>query len=266
MLDRFNRKINYLRISVTDRCNLRCKYCMPEEGVKLFSHEEIIKYEEIIEFVKVAVGFGIDKVRITGGEPLIRKNISGLINSLSKISGINDLSITTNGILLSEQAQQLADSGLQRINISLDTTDSAKYKELTRGGDIKKVFEGIEAVKKTKLNPIKINCVIEKSVDELDAQLVKKYCKENNLEVRYIHRMNLFSGNYSVVEGGIGGSCVDCNRLRLSSNAILYPCLFNDLSFDIRKLGYENALKQAIEAKPECGTSSEKNKFYFLGG
>ena len=266
MLDKFHRNINYLRISITDRCNLRCKYCMPEEGVKLFNHEEIIKYEEIIEFVKVGVSLGIDKVRLTGGEPLVRKNVASLIKSLSEIKEIKDLSITTNGILLSENAQLLAESGLQRINISLDTTDPIKFNEITRGGDIKKVFEGIDEVKKTKINPIKINCVIENSTNELDALLVKKYCEENNLELRYIRKMNIFNGEFWIVDGGTGGSCAECNRLRLSSNAMLYPCLFSDLSFDIRKLGYENAIKQAIELKPECGKSSEKNKFYFLGG
>ena len=266
MYDKFNRRINYLRISITDRCNLRCKYCMPEEGIKLLKHEDILSFEEMISFVKVVVTKGIDKVRITGGEPLIRKGVTHLIKQLSEIKGIKDISLTTNGILLEEFAKPLADTGLQRVNISLDTIDSKKFTELTRGGDITKVFKGIDAAKQAGLTPIKINCVVNESSTEPDAVSVNEFCKTHNLEVRFIHRMILETGTFATVEGGTGGNCSICNKIRLSSDGLIRPCLFNDISFNIRELGNERAIEMALAAKPECGTFSFKNKFNSIGG
>lgn len=266
MFDSFDRKINYLRISVTDKCNLRCVYCMPADGVKAMDHKEILSLEEIYEFTKTAVNIGINKVRITGGEPLVRKNIVHLISLLSSIEGIRDLSMTTNATLLENMAKPLAEAGLQRINISLDTVSPDKYKEITRGGDIRNVVKGIIAAQFSGLTPIKINCVIDKSRDEPDAIGVSDFCKSTGLEVRFIRRMDLESGDFSVVEGGSGGNCGICNRLRLSANGLLRPCLFSDIAFNIRELGYEQALKQAINEKPECGTFSITNKFNSIGG
>ena len=266
MLDRFNRKINYLRISVTDRCNLRCKYCMPESGIKLLKHEDILRFDEIVNIVKVAVDSGINKVRITGGEPLVRKDIVKLISMIREIDGIKDLSMTTNGIFLDQFAEDLKKAGLQRINVSLDTIDQESYKLLTRGGNVNKVFKGIEAAKNAGLKPIKVNCVVWNSSQEKDAKAVAKYCKENDLQIRYIHQMNLSTGEFSVVEGGDGGNCVKCNRLRLTANGKLKPCLFDDLEYDVRKLGIEKALKLAVENKPESGTYNQSNKFFNIGG
>ena len=266
MQDRFNRNINYLRISVTDRCNLRCVYCMPAEGIQLLKHENILRFEEIIEFAKIAVTKGIDKIRITGGEPLVRKGIVNFIKELSKIDGIKDLSLTTNGVLLEENAQALKEAGLHRINISLDTVNPEKYKELTRGGDIKQVLKGIVAAQKAGLIPIKINCVVNESANEPDAMGVKDFCEQMGFEVRFIHRMELPTGKFSVVEGGTGGNCKICNKLRLSSDGNIRPCLFNDLSFNIRELGSEKALQMSLDAKPESGTISKQNKFYEIGG
>ena len=266
MYDHFNRKINYLRISLTDRCNLRCIYCMPVEGIKLLDHSKILRFEEIIEFTKIAVSKGIDKVRITGGEPLVRKGVVDFTKEISQIKGITDISMTTNGILLEEFAQPLKEAGLQRINISLDTIDENKFKEITRGGDINKVFRGIEAAIKYELFPIKINCVINESSDEPDAIGVKEYCKKNNIEVRFIHLMNIAKGNFSIVEGGTGGNCAMCNKLRLSSDGKLRPCLFNDISINIREQGFDKAIDMAIDLKPKCGTASNKNKFNEIGG
>jgi GTP 3',8-cyclase len=266
MFDSYNRNINYLRISVTDKCNLRCVYCMPAEGVKSMDHKEILSLEEIFEFTKTAVKFGIDKVRITGGEPLVRKNIVHLVSMLSSLKEIKDLSMTTNAILLEQMAKPLADAGLQRINISLDTVDADKYSEITRGGDIKQVVRGIVAAQFAGLSPIKINCVIDNSPEEPDAIGVREFCKDVGVEVRFIHRMDLESGDFSIVEGGTGGNCRICNRLRLSANGLLRPCLFSDISYNIRELGYEEALKQAVSEKPECGTFSITNKFNSIGG
>ena len=266
MYDRFNRKINYLRLSVTDRCNLRCRYCMPEHGIKMLQHKDILTFEEIYDFVRIGVDMGIDKVRVTGGDPLVRKNIEELIYMLAKIDRIKDLAMTTNGILLGKYAKILADAGLHRINISLDTIDPDKYSYITRGGDIRKVLKGIEAAQKAGLLPVKINCVVEKSSKEPDAQAVKEFCQKNGLEVRFIHLMDLNNGVFSVVEGGEGGNCKLCQRLRLTANGKIKPCLFNELEYDVRTLGAENAIRLAVENKPECGTMNKLNLFHNVGG
>ena len=266
MLDRFNRTINYLRISVTDRCNLRCRYCMPEEGIMLLRHEDILSFDEIAGFVEVAVKHGVNKVRITGGEPLVRRDIVTLVRMISGIDGIDDLSMTTNGVLLKDFAADLKAAGLHRVNISLDTTDPEKFAYITRGGNVNDVFSGIAAAKKAGLVPVKINCVIIKSKDEEDARQITEFCLLNKLEIRYIHQMDLVNGHFSTVEGGTGGNCSLCNRLRLTATGKLRPCLFNDLEFDIRKMGYENAIIKAVEFKPECGSSNVTGKFYNIGG
>ncbi len=266
MYDRYNRNIHYLRISVTDRCNLRCKYCMSEKGIELLRHEDILSFEEIASFTKIAVENGINKVRITGGEPLVRKNVVKLVELLSNIGGIKDLSLTTNGILLEEFANPLKNAGLQRVNISLDTMNPDRYKEITRGGDFSRVMQGIAAAEMAGLFPIKINCVVNKSSDEPDALEVKAFCERRNCNVRFIHLMNLETGEYAPVEGGTGGNCGICNKLRLSSDGNLRPCLFDDLSFNVRKFGAEKAIRMAVEAKPECGTKSVQNKFNVIGG
>lgn len=266
MYDGFNRKINYLRISVTDRCNLRCVYCMPEEGVVPLSHHDILSYEEILEVVRIAVSMGIDKIRITGGEPLVRKGVINLIREISKLEGIHDLSMTTNGILLEEFAEPLKEAGLQRVNVSLDSLDPMRYREMTRGGDLDRVLLGIKAALKAGLTPVKINCVIERSPDEPDAQSVMAYCQELGLQVRFIRRMNLAKGDFGVVTGGDGGRCSHCNRLRLTANGRIKPCLFSDLEVDVRALGPEEALKMAVLWKPASGTYSLSGKFYTTGG
>ena len=239
---------------------------MPEKGIKLLKRGDILSFEEIVSFTKIAVRNGIDKVRITGGEPLIRKNIVYFIRLLASIDGIKDLSLTTNGVLLKEFAKPLKDAGLQRVNISLDTIDPDRYEEITRGGDFHRVLQGIAAAEMAGLLPIKINCVVNKSSDEPDALGVKAFCESRKFNVRFIHQMNLETGEYAPVEGGTGGNCSLCNKLRLSSDGNLRPCLFNDLSFNVRELGSEKAFQMAIEAKPECGTKSVQNKFNVIGG
>lgn len=266
MYDSYNRNINYLRVSVTDRCNLRCTYCVPEEGIKLINHNDIISYEEILNVVKEAVGMGISKVRITGGEPLVRKNILFLVEEITKIEGIRDFSMTTNGILLKNYAKALYEAGMKRINVSLDTLNSEKYFTLTRGGNLNDVLEGIQMAKEAGFSPIKINCVVKNSSQEVDAKAVSEYCKKNDLEVRFIHEMDLKSGHFDLVEGGTGGDCSICNRLRLTATGKIKPCLFNDMEYDIKKLGIKEALKQAIENKPACGSTNFQNEFNNIGG
>lgn len=266
MYDRFNRHINYLRISVTDRCNLRCRYCMPEEGIKLLRHEDILSFDEIAGFTECAVRLGISKVRITGGEPLVREGIVDLVKMLAGVHGIEDLSMTTNGVLLKYFAEDLKQAGLHRINVSLDTTDPVKFKYITRGGDVREVIEGINTAVKTGLMPVKINCVIRESREEEDARLVTEFCARKNLEIRYIHQMDLVKGHFTAVEGGTGGNCSMCNRLRLTSDGILKPCLFSNMGLDIRGIRYEEAVLEAVKLKPECGMNNQTSKFYNIGG
>ena len=266
MFDSFNRHINYLRISVTDRCNLRCEYCMPSEGIVLMQHADILSFEEILEVVKIAVGLGINKVRITGGEPLVRKGVVSLVRMVSVVPGILDLSMTTNGQLLEEFSGPLKDAGLQRVNISLDTVDEKRYAAITRGGSLAKVMKGIEAALHAGLLPIKINCVIKKSPEEVDAVKVKVFCESNRLLIRYIREMDLENGEFYVVHGGSGGDCTRCNRLRLTANGMIKPCLFNDMEYSVRKLGAKEALELALENKPVCGTVNRNGEFYNIGG
>ena len=215
---------------------------------------------------KVAVANGVNKVRITGGEPLVRKGITALVRMISDIKGIEDLSMTTNGILLKQYANELKAAGLHRVNISLDTIDPGKFKAITRNGNINDVFEGINAAKSAGLFPVKINCVIKDSKEEEEAMGVTRFCIENDLEIRYIRQMDLVRGHFSMVEGGTGGDCSLCNRLRLTSNGKLKPCLFSNIEFDIRELGFEKAIKLAAELKPECGSKNETGAFYNIGG
>ncbi len=239
---------------------------MPAEGIKLLEHKDVLTFDEIVAVVKTSVEYGIDKIRLTGGEPLVRKGIVDLVAMIWNVLGVKDLSMTTNGILLEKYAQQLKDAGLQRVNISLDTIRPEKFKEITRVGDISQVFAGIEAAKKAGLSPIKINCVVWESSEEKDAQEVANFCRENDLQVRFIHQMNLKTGEFSVVEGGEGGNCKNCNRLRLTANGNIKPCLFNDLAYNVRELGVEEAFLLAIRNKPRVGTYNKSGDFYNIGG
>jgi cyclic pyranopterin phosphate synthase len=239
---------------------------MPEEGVKLLRHEDILSFDEIAEFTCVAVRHGITKVRITGGEPLVRKNIVALVGMIAGISGVSDLSMTTNGILLGEYAVALKQAGLQRVNISLDAIDPRRYNYITRIGNVKDVLEGIEVAINTGLLPVKINCVVRESRNEKDAMEVAEFCREKNLEIRYIRQMDLCKGFFSIVDGGTGGNCIICNRFRLTAQGKLKPCLFNPMEFDIREHGNEKALRLAAEYKPEAGVNNSTGNFYNIGG
>ena len=280
MTDCFGRTINYLRISVTDRCNLRCVYCMPTQGIRLIAHNDILTYDEITAFTTLAVSKGVHKVRITGGEPLVRKDLEQLIFMLSKIEGITDLSLTTNGQLLAQKASQLKSAGLQRVNISLDTLDPELYTQITRGGSLEQTLAGIRAAQQADLNPIKLNCVIginhEKVerrgvlytpiVEENQKDQIHQFAQKEGLEVRFIHRMSLTGGHFSVVEGASGGDCAHCNRLRLTANGMLKPCLFSDLAYNIREMGYAEALEAALQNKPLRGAFNLSGTFYGIGG
>jgi GTP 3',8-cyclase len=189
--DGFGRVHDNLRISVTDRCNIRCFYCMPETDVKFEPRENMLTFEEIERFVRVAARLGIRKLRLTGGEPLVRKNLATLIRKLSAIPGMEDLALTTNGVLLAAQAQELYDAGLRRINIHLDTLDRERFFRITRRDELDRVLEGIEACRRIGYRPIKINAVAVRDLVEPDIVPLARFGRANGIEIRYIEFMPL---------------------------------------------------------------------------
>ncbi|MGH4120160.1 GTP 3',8-cyclase MoaA [Clostridium sp.] len=194
MRDNYGRNINYLRISVTDRCNLRCIYCMPEQGVKSLSHDDILRFEDTLKIIKASASLGINKIRFTGGEPLIMKDIDKLIYETSKISGIDDISITTNGILLSDMAADLKKAGLNRVNISLDTLNTDKFKSVTRVGNLNKVMESIYKCLSLGLNPVKINTVLLRGINDIEFVDFLNLIREIPVEIRFIELMPIGEG------------------------------------------------------------------------
>lgn len=195
MQDKFSRHINYLRISVTDRCNLRCIYCMPAEGVQCLPHAEILTIEEILAVVRAGVQVGIDKVRLTGGEPLLRRGILDLVAGLRDIPGINDLAITTNGLLLEQLAGELKAAGLNRVNISLDTLKPHRFSQITRGGDLNQVRRGIQAALEAGLHPVKLNTVAMRDFNQDELVDLARLSMEYPLHVRFIELMPVGASN-----------------------------------------------------------------------
>jgi GTP 3',8-cyclase len=302
--DSYQRTIDYLRISITDRCNLRCVYCMPSEGLIPIEHKEILSYEEIVRVIRIAAGIGVRKVRITGGEPLVRKDVAYLIATIRNIEGIKDLSLTTNGILLSKYANKLVEAGLERINISLDSLRPDRYEEITRGGDLNLVLRGIEAAEKAGLRPIKINMVPIRGINSDEIEEFAKMTLKFPYQIRFIEFMpfgteGLWSTEKfisadeikSMVEGigpltpvklkragparyfrfesapGVVGFispishhfCGECNRLRLTADGKLRPCLFSETEIDLKPAlrggapddEIKRLFKLSIQVKPE---------------
>ena len=315
--DTFDRVIDYMRISITDRCNLRCLYCMPEKGLKLFEHREILTYEEIVRVVGIAASLGVRKIRLTGGEPLIRKNITFLIRSLRAIKGIDDISLTTNGILLEKYAEGLAASGLHRINVSLDTLKPERYREITRGGDISLVLKGIEAAEAAGLLPVKINMVPIRRLNDDEISDFARMTLKTPRHVRFIEFMPIGSRDFweddrylptyeirrtveqiyplmpvrarkngparyfrIVDAAGVIGFisalthhfCGDCNRLRLTADGRLRPCLFSETEIDLKPAlrkqpsdrEIERLLQLAIRVKPEGHNIDHRNDLFSL--
>ncbi len=309
-LDSLNRPIEYLRLSVTDRCNLRCLYCMPAEGVPWRPHEDILRYEEFEQVVRAAAELGIRKVRITGGEPLVRKGIVDFIRALKAIPGIEDLSLTTNAVLLAPMARELAAAGLDRVNISLDSLVPDRLAEMTRGAQLDRVLDGVAAARAAGLEPVKINVVVIRGHNEDEVVDFARKTVEEGWHVRYIEFMPVgrwqgdgngqwaqsfvsfeeirnqiesVLGQLEAVDGPTGAGparyyrvpgtrgsigfitavsnhfCAHCNRLRLSADGRLRPCLLSDQEIDLRSLlrsgvGEEELQRliiQAIQEKPQ---------------
>ncbi len=279
MKDTFGREIRYLRVSVTDRCNLRCRYCIPGVDFKPLRHEDILRYEEIVDIVKAAVEFGVHKIRLTGGEPLVRRGVLALVSMLARLNGVDDLAMTTNGTLLADKAAALKAAGLQRVNVSLDAIDPARYEHLTCGGKVADAIAGIDAAIAAGLTPVKINCVLTelpampdggaepRGLDsDADARAVAAFGAQRGCQVRFIREMNLAGGEFWTVNGGKGGHCPSCDRLRLTSDGFIRPCLFSNLKFDVRKLGPRQAIRLAIAAKPQAGQVCNDRAMNGIGG
>ncbi|MBC7223614.1 MAG: GTP 3',8-cyclase MoaA [Anaerolineae bacterium] len=304
--DGFCRAITYLRISVTDRCNLRCTYCMPLEGVAHIPHERILRYEEIARVAEAAADLGMSKVRITGGEPLVRADLPVLVRMLADLPGIEDLSMTTNGILLARYAKALREAGLHRVNVSLDTLDPAKYRRITRLGDLEEVLAGIQAAREAGLAPVKINAVILRGLNDDELLRFAERTLYDDWNVRFIEvmpfegdaldweRAYLPAGEMKAriedafgplqPEHGVHGNgparyyrlpgargtlgfispvsehfCARCNRMRLTADGYLRPCLLSDLEIDLRtplrqgatRAQLQELLLGAIRCKPK---------------
>ena len=304
MKDTFDRNITYLRVSITDRCNLRCRYCMPEEGVCKLQHQDILTFEEITEIVRASAELGIEKVRITGGEPLVRKGCVDLCRSISAIPGIREVTLTTNGVLLDKYAQDLKDAGVSRVNISLDTLDPEKYRKITGVGNLDSALRGIEAAKRAGLSPIKINTVLIGGFNDDEIPAFVNLTKNEPIELRFIELMpigntefgeNAYLPGDAVLQavpelqslpdsdgvarlyqlpGGKGKVglisplsrhfCATCNRLRLTAEGALKPCLHSNQEISLRGL-HGQALKETIlsaaHAKPKMhGTLDFQHK------
>ena len=234
LIDNYNRKIDYLRLSITDRCNLRCKYCMPEKGIKLIDRQELLTYEEIINAVRLLSELGIKKIRLTGGEPLIRDDILDLIKEIKKIEGITNISLTTNGVFLNKYLDQLYKFGIERINISLDTLDSKKYRDITRGGEISTVLNTISNSIKIGLKSIKINTVITPYLDKEDIYNLIKLTIDNPIHVRFIEMMpvvNLIET--SNIECSTTSGLIDVKNINIVDDK------FSDIKVN-NKNGYHN--------------------------
>jgi cyclic pyranopterin phosphate synthase len=195
LLDAYKRPVKDLRISVTDRCNYRCTYCMPLDEYEWINKKEILTFEEITRLAAVFVHFGVEKIRLTGGEPLVRKNLDHLVAKLSALPELKDLCLTTNGSLLAEQMEALSAAGLKRVNVRIDTLDPEKFKRMTKRGDLAKVLEGIFAAKKHGLRPIKLNAVIERGVNEDDILPLVEFCREHGFAMRFIEYMDVGNSN-----------------------------------------------------------------------
>lgn len=295
MIDNYGRVIDYMRISVTELCNLRCRYCMPEDGIVKRAHDEMMTAEETIDAVKAAVSLGIKKIRITGGEPLVKRGIVKLCDAISAIEGVEELCITTNGTLLPKFGKELREAGVSRVNISLDTLDPDKYREITRVGELSEALTGIDAAFEAGFDNIKINNVLMGGFNDDEIEDFVKLTVDRPIEVRFIELMPIGGGmdfdrsgfiscqqvlskvpeleplehsegvavlyRLPGAKGRVGlirpiscEFCGDCNKIRLTSDGMLKPCLHSDAELCIKGLQLDEmteVMKRAVLQKPE---------------
>lgn len=301
LVDPFGRIHDYLRISVTDRCNLRCVYCMPEEGMQFEPADQILSYEEIVSVVQALAPLGIRKLRLTGGEPLVRKGLDQLIANLSVIPGIEDIAITTNGIYLAACADQLKAAGLTRVNISLDSLNPERFAKITRGGRLQRVLDGVRASQKAGLQPIKLNVVLMKGVNDDEVEDFLRLTLDDEIHVRFIeympigesgdawkssfmslqqvldtcearwnytscdvysngpadsYRIDGAAGTFGLIHPVSSHFCGTCNRMRLTADGNIKPCLYWSDEFNVRPyVGNDSEVQamflRALGVKPE---------------
>lgn len=303
MIDSFGRRIEYLRISVTDKCNLRCVYCMPEEGLPWLQRDEILSYEEIAEIIGVMAGLGLRRVRITGGEPLVRPDLPRLVRLLAETPGIDEVSLSTNAVLLAELATPLREAGIQRINVSIDSLRADRADAIARRpGTLARALAGLSAAESVGFDPIKINCVVMRGRNDDELEDFARRTLERPWHIRFIEVMpvgaNLdisadeYISSFEILDrlreiddlrpvAGPGGNgparyfhypnapgtigvitpmshnyCASCNRMRLTADGQLRPCLFGDLQFDLRSAirrsdPIEPIIEEALRLKPE---------------
>jgi cyclic pyranopterin phosphate synthase len=268
MYDSYDRKISYLRISLTDLCNLRCTYCMPAEGVALKPRSAFLSYEEIIAVVGEAAALGITKIRLTGGEPLVKKDVCFLVQGLKAVRGVEEVAMTTNGTLLAGMAAALKDAGLDRLNISLDTLDAGKYRTITRGGDLGAVLRGIEAARRAGFRGTKINMVLIPGTNDGDVEAMAAFCRQNGLVLQRIRRYSLREREESggPEEAERPQACARCNRIRLTADGRLKPCLFSDAEIPVDLADIAASLKRAVREKPRRGKSCSIRGVWQIGG
>ena len=333
LIDACQRSISYLRVSVTDRCNLRCVYCMPEQGVPFVPHQEILTLEEIARIIRMAAGMGLRRVRLTGGEPLVRKGIVNLVRWISQTPGIEDISLTTNAMLLPSCAHELAAAGLRRVNVSLDTLRPERFRQITRRGDLSTVMAGIAAARDAGLSPVKLNVVVMREVNDDEIVEIARTTREEDWQVRFIELMPFMDdqetcirdtslvpgfvpnqevkrqieealGPLAAAEANAGSGparyyrlpaargligfisplsdaqfCATCNRMRLTADGKIRPCLLTDQEIDskemLRRGGSDDDLRQrilaALDSKADAhhlgdGNRPRQRKMAQIGG
>ncbi len=315
MFDKFGRTIEYMRISVTDRCNLRCRYCMPEEGVPKVGHSDICSFERLAEIAQAAVACGVRKIRITGGEPLVRKGILNFCAMLSALDGLQELCLTTNGVLLPAMAEDLHSAGVSRLNVSLDTLRPARYAYITRTGSLQDAFAGLEAAQAAGFAGIKLNCVLCGGFNDDEIPDFVALTRDRNWEVRFIELMPMgpcagwdkgcflpagtvlarcpdlrplpsqgvaqrfavpgWAGTVGLIEPMSHAFCGSCNRIRLTADGHLKPCLHSGEELPLSGLhgeALEAAVREAILHKParhllnQTGGSAAGRSMNQIGG
>ena len=266
MLDQYNREIHYLRISITDKCNLRCTYCMPEEGVPFKTHSEIMSFEDIVKVVEAAAELGINKIRLTGGEPLVRKDVVKLVSMIKAVKGIDHLGMTTNGVLLDKLAGPLKEAGLDSINISMDTLNPERYKKITRLGDISNTLKGIDAAIKAGFKKIKINVVVMDNTPDNEIKEMQTFCTSKGLTLQLINHYDLSAEKKNTYKFDRPPNCAICNRIRLTADGVLKPCLHSNQEIPVNPDDIISSLKKTILDKPENGSVCTNRSMIEIGG
>jgi len=267
VLDGYNREITYLRIAVTDRCDLRCTYCRGGEAPLSETPSPLLSRRDIRAVAEEAARLGFTKVRLTGGEPLLRPDVVEIVRDLSSVPGLREITMTTNGTRLESTAEALKRAGLTRLNISLDSLDPAVYRRIT-GGDIRAVLAGVEAAEKAGFRNTKINMVVMKDVNAHEIPDMKRFCAARDLRLQLIAHFRLSDRKPPSPPPGFDRppSCTTCNRIRLTADGVFKPCLFSDLAVPLDRNDIAGSLARAVRLKPERGTVSRHGAMLRIGG